>query len=175
MATTNGIFCFWKFILRLSFLVLLVSTAHSSLAAEIELSEVPSELDEKTVQLSREEILQAFSDVRDDAEVQDDDGSIAVNYWYADGKFISAWSNAAASGEVIGKWRVKDNLRCITITKGLAKREGVESCNPVFRRGDKFLSFNSDGSVHGIHTLTPLSSVLTPHSQAPEKPVIDPN
>lgn len=108
------------------------------------------------MQLSGEEILQAFNDVRDDAKVQDAAGTRAVNYWYADGRFVSRWNNAVDSGEVAGTWRVENDLRCITISSGLAQRIGQESCGPVFRRGNTYLSFNPDGSVHGIHTLSPL-------------------
>ena len=116
----------------------------------------PGEPEVQTIQLSDTEILRAFSDVRDDAEVQDAASTRAVNYWYADGRFISLWNNGIDSGEVTGTWRVENNLRCITISAGLPERIGEESCNPVFRRGDKYVSFNSDGSIHGIHTLSPL-------------------
>ncbi len=37
--------------------------------------------------LTTEEILSAFSDVVDSAEVQDSRGTTALNYWYADGRF----------------------------------------------------------------------------------------
>lgn len=79
-----------------------------------------------------------------------------VNHWYADGKFISFWSTKLASGKVTGTWRVENNLRCITITAGVSGRVGVERCGPLYRKGDQFLTFNPDGSVHGIHTLKSL-------------------
>ena len=106
--------------------------------------------------LSTAEIIEIFSDVRDDAQVQDSVGSSAVNYWYADGRFVSNWSNADRSGKVEGKWRAFDDERCVTIFKGLPDRIGKESCAPILRQGEKYLSTNPDGSVHGVHTVTPL-------------------
>ncbi|MFK7976407.1 MAG: hypothetical protein AB8C02_09745 [Halioglobus sp.] len=113
------------------------------------------------VQLTGSEIVHAFSNVRDDAEVQDTAATRAVNYWHADGRFFNRWHNGEASGEVSGTWRVENNLRCITILTGLSERLGQESCRPVFRRGTQYLSFNGDGSIHGIHTLSPLSAEHT--------------
>ena len=75
------------------------------------------------------------------------------------GRFISRWSNSVDSGEVVGTWRVENNQRCITISKGVPQRVGKESCGPIFRRGNTYLSINADGSIHGIHSLTPLSQV----------------
>jgi len=38
----------------------------------------------------------------------------------------------------------------------LPDREGIESCGPLYREQDLFYSVNQDGSVHGIHRLSPL-------------------
>ena len=78
-----------------------------------------------------------------------------VYYWYSDGSFTSEWSNARDSGKVTGRWRPHDNQRCIIITAGLPDRTGKENCGPLFRKGEKIISVNSDGSIHGIHTLSP--------------------
>ena len=108
-------------------------------------------------QLSTAAIIQAFNNVRDEAQVQDAAGTSAVNHWYADGRFSNRWRNTAGSGEVTGRWRAADDQRCVTILSGLPAREGKETCSPVYRRGDRYLSLNPDGSIHGIHTLTPLT------------------
>ncbi|MEP1470225.1 MAG: hypothetical protein ABJK20_16685 [Halieaceae bacterium] len=108
--------------------------------------------------LTGEEIQQAFANVRDDARVQDDAKTRAVNQWHSDGRFISRWKNDSDAGEVTGNWRVSNDMRCVTISKGVPQRIGKESCGVIFRRGDEYLSFNGDGSIHGIHTLTPLSN-----------------
>ena len=112
--------------------------------------------DNPPVQLDGREIAKAFSDVRDDAQVQDAAGTRAVNHWYADGRFTSHWSNDLDSGEVTGTWRVEKNLRCIIIATGVPERVGTNRCGFLFRRGNEYLSLNPDGSIHGIHTLSPL-------------------
>jgi len=112
--------------------------------------------DENLIQLNGKEIVKAFGDVRDDARVQDAAGTRAVNHWYADGGFTSHWSSEVDSGKVTGTWRVEKDLRCITIATGLPQRVGKERCGSLFRRGNEYLSFNPDGSIHGIHTLSPL-------------------
>ncbi|MCX2975114.1 hypothetical protein EYC87_16130 [Halieaceae bacterium IMCC8485] len=106
--------------------------------------------------LSTEEIQRLFSGVRDDAEVQDLIRTRAVNEWLSDGSFVNRWSNAERSGEVRGRWWAEDDRRCIVITGGLPDREGIESCGPLYREQDLFYSVNQDGSVHGIHRLSPL-------------------
>ena len=109
------------------------------------------------VPLTTEEIRSVFRNVRDDARVQDEAGTRAVNHWYADGRFTNSWSNDNASGSVQGRWRASDGKRCIVITVGLPDRIGRESCSTVLRRGDEYLSLNPDGSIHGIHRLSPIS------------------
>lgn len=105
-------------------------------------------------QLTGEEILQAFANVRDDAVVQDKVGTRAVNYWYADGKFISRWSNERGAGDVSGSWRVQNGLRCTTVRTGIPGRMVEESCGAILRSGSNFISLNADGSIHGVHTLS---------------------
>ena len=143
-------------LLYLRFFCLIFLAASPSAMTETNLPELSSEQGALAIQLSSDEILQAFTDVRDDAEVQDTARTRAVNHWLADGRFTNRWSNGEASGEVTGIWRVENDRRCIAITKGLPQSIGQESCGPVFRRGDKYVTFNSDGSIHGIHTLSPL-------------------
>jgi len=110
------------------------------------------------IKLTGAEILQAFSNVRDDAEVRDSPGNTAVNYWLADGRFFNRWSDGkGGGGEVTGTWRVKNSLRCVTILSGLPQRLNQEKCGPIFRRAGLYLSMNENGTVHGAHTLSPLS------------------
>ena len=109
-------------------------------------------------QLSTQEIQCLFSDVRDDAMVQDSAGTTAINYWYGDGTFTNQWRNERGSGEVRGRWWADKDRRCIVITEGLPERIGVESCTPMYREGEQFFSVDPDGSIHGIHRLSPLSA-----------------
>lgn len=106
--------------------------------------------------LSGEEIVLAFSDVRDEAEIQDAAGTTAVNRWHSDGRFVNRWKNASESGQVSGSWRVVKDERCVLIRAGLEGAIGKEKCSPVFKVGDRYMSVNADGSVHAFHTLTPM-------------------
>lgn len=136
-----------------------------SVSAETSQPDAAGERDNPALQLSGEQIVRDFADVRDDAKVQDAAGTTAVNHWYADGRFVNRWSNGKDSGEVTGTWRVENNQRCVTIATGLPEREGQESCGPVFQRGSDYLSFNPDGSIHGIHRLSPLRQATTAQSR----------
>ncbi len=103
--------------------------------------------------LSGEQILSAFSDVIDQADIQDEAGTTAVNQWHSDGRFVNRWKNAADSGEVIGTWRVVGDQRCVLISAGLEGAIGKEKCSPVFKSGERYMSVNADGSIHAFHTL----------------------
>ncbi len=142
---------------------LLTLTVSSLVYAELATtpnSEIPrallNSLDEEAVRLSGSDILLTFKNVRDDAEVQNVAGTRAVNYWYANGRFISRWRNVNDAGEVGGVWRVIDDQRCTTIIIETPKYSGKEQCGKIFRQGEKYLSLNPDGSIHGVHSLTPL-------------------
>ena len=112
---------------------------------------------ESSNRLTTEEIRQTFSSVRDDATVQDAKGTRAVNYWCADGTFTNEWSNGTRSGRVIGRWRAINDQRCIVIVSGLREYGNSERCGPIFRDAEQYLSVNPDGSVHGVHTLSPMT------------------
>ena len=123
------------------------STLPTSHSTQLDLSQAK--------QMSGKEISQTFSNVRDDAVVQDTARTTAVNHWHANGVFTNHWRNQDNSGKVTGRWRVANNLRCITIESGLPERRGQETCNPVLRLDDKYITVNQDGSPHGVHVLTP--------------------
>lgn len=159
MIITKDSFLRWMGCAVLVYLV--YSLCSFSVSAETSLTGSPGEIDSPARQLSGEEILRDFADVQDDARVQDAAGTTAVNHWYADGRFVNRWSNGKDSGEVTGTWRVEKDQRCVTIATGLPEREGQESCGPVFQRGSEYLSFNPDGSIHGIHSLSPLLQATT--------------
>ncbi len=110
------------------------------------------------IPLSTDEIREAFSGVRDDAIVQDAEGTRAVNYWCADGTFVSEWSNGSVLGRVAGRWWALDDQRCVVIVSGPEELVDTERCGPVLRSGEQYLSVDPDGSIHGIHTLSPMPS-----------------
>jgi hypothetical protein len=113
---------------------------------------------ENAVRLSTEAIKQSFANVCDNAEVQDAAGTTASNAWYADGRLVNRWTNGERSGTVTGQWSVEDGLRCVVILSGLPGAEGNKRCGPVYRAGSDYFSINPDGSVHGIHLLTPMDA-----------------
>ncbi len=111
-----------------------------------------------STRLTTGEIAQVFSGVRDDATVQDAAGTSAVNFWCADGTFTNAWSNGTRSGKVVGRWRAFNDERCVVITSGHPEFEDVERCSPILRTGERYLSVNPDGSIHGVHTLSTITA-----------------
>ncbi len=108
--------------------------------------------------LTTEEIQQVFSGARDEAIVRDAADTRAVNFWCDNGALTTLWSNGERSGRVAGRWRAVNGQRCVTIVSGLRASEGAERCSPIVRNGEAYLSFNPDGSIHGVHSL----SAMTP-------------
>jgi len=108
------------------------------------------------VQLSSDEILAVFSNVQDSAKIQDAVGTTAENFWFSDGRFENHWKNSERSGTVLGTWSTHNNERCVFISSGLPDLVGKEKCGPIYRQGTHYVSLNADGSVHALHTLTPL-------------------
>lgn len=108
--------------------------------------------------LTTAEIETNFANMRDDAAVQDEKATKAVNFWYADGRFENNWSRADANGRVMGRWWAENNQRCIIIAQGLPELEGQKRCAPVYQYRDVYLSVEADGRVHGVHRLSPISS-----------------
>jgi len=106
--------------------------------------------------LTSEEIHKTFSNVKDQAQVQDKAKTRATNLWLDDGQFTSTWRNSQANGIVSGKWYVQESQRCVIIETGLPDLTGKPKCGPIYRQGDSYLTVNPNGSIHGIHQLSPL-------------------
>lgn len=111
-------------------------------------------------QLTTAQITDLFSDVIDRGEVQNQRGISAETHWHADGTFVSQWSREANGDgdpikrQVRGRWRVESNLRCVTFSTG---NQPDWSCAEVWLLDDgRVLSLNPDGSIHGLHRLSPL-------------------
>ena len=118
--------------------------------------------------LTSTEITRLFSDVLDRGEVQNQRGISAETHWHADGTFVSRWwtegnsasdtsdtsDKGAVKQEVTGRWRTENGLRCVTFDS-VTKADW--SCAEVWLLDDgRVLSFNPDGSAHGLHRLSPL-------------------
>lgn len=106
--------------------------------------------------LNGEEIKIAFSNVRDNAEVQDSLKTTAENQWHADGRFISLWNNQQQSGKVTGRWFVQEDSRCVVIESGIPSMLNQTRCGPIYKRNQQYYTVNDDGSIHGIHSLSEL-------------------
>jgi len=106
------------------------------------------------VTLSSEEIKRVFSNVRDDATLLDVSGTQATNYWYRNGSFQSEWRSEHGVGSATGSWWVDAGNRCTRIDGGPHTLLGRTSCGKIERRGDRYISFNGDGSEHGEHVLS---------------------
>ena len=111
-------------------------------------------------QLTTAQITDLFSDVIDRGEVQNQRGISAETHWHADGTFVSQWTREANGDgdpikrQVRGRWRVESNLRCVTFSTG---NQPDWSCAEVWLFDDgRVLSLNPDGSIHGLHRLSPL-------------------
>ena len=143
-------------------LTLLLYFATSALGMEAESiseEELTSRPMGKT-QLTTAQITDLFSDVIDRGEVQNQRGISAETHWHADGTFVSQWTREANGDgdpikrQVRGRWRVESNLRCVTFSTG---NQPDWSCAEVWLLDDgRVLSLNPDGSIHGLHRLSPL-------------------
>ena len=143
-------------------LTLFLCCATPALGAEAKFSreeELTSGAMGKT-QLTTAQITDLFSDVIDRGEVQNQRGISAETHWHADGTFVSQWSREASGDDdpikrqVRGRWRVESNLRCVTFSSG---NQPDWSCAEVWMLDDgRVLSLNPDGSIHGLHRLSPL-------------------
>ena len=143
-------------------LILVLCFATSALGMEAESiseEELTSRPMGKT-QLTTAQITDLFSDVIDRGEVQNQRGISAETHWHADGTFVSQWTREANGDgdpikrQVRGRWRVESNLRCVTFSTG---NQPDWSCAEVWLLDDgRVLSLNPDGSIHGLHRLSPL-------------------
>ena len=143
-------------------LILVLCFASSALGMEAESiseEELTSRPMGKT-QLTTAQITDLFSDVIDRGEVQNQRGISAETHWQADGTFVSQWTREANGNgdpikrQVRGRWRVESNLRCVTFSTG---NQPDWSCAEVWLLDDgRVLSLNPDGSIHGLHRLSPL-------------------
>lgn len=107
-------------------------------------------------QLTGEEISSVFDDVDENSQVTDSAGTNARNTWRSDGTMTSRWKNGEASGIVQAKWFVEKDQRCVLLNGESSKR-----CTPIYEFENQYFSTNSDGSIHGAHSLA-IGSAATP-------------
>ena len=116
---------------------------------------VSKTLPEDAVPLSTEEIVSTFSGVKESYVGKDNPEVTATAIWDADGDFKASWAAGNHKGDVTGEWYAENGERCIK--NDLPNDDGTDlECHAIYKTGDVYTSVNKDGSVHGIHSLTPL-------------------
>ena len=152
---------FMRITMRLSLVLCCAATVLSAHAQQMRQDETGAVFEGQT-RLATDQITEMFSNVIDRGEVQDGRGISAETHWFADGTFVSRWwtevHDASAEGavehEVTGRWRTERDLRCVTFG---SETQPDWSCAEVWLLADgRVLSLNPDGSVHGLHRLSPL-------------------
>lgn len=123
-------------------------------ASALALAGEPSE--EARIRLSTAEIAALFAGVKDSAVVQEFSGSSAVTYWHADGRFETHWRNGTRTGRVSGRWFARDDQRCAVYSGPDDAQTPITECAAIYRQGGRYLSVKPDGTIHGIHILSPL-------------------
>lgn len=109
---------------------------------------------EDAVPLSNEEIVKTFSGVTESYKGRDIPGMTATGKFGADGRFEASWSVGKHKGVAIGEWYAENGKRCLKEEK--PNGETNLECIEFYKTGDVYTSLNENGSVHGIHSLTPL-------------------
>ena len=110
-------------------------------------------------QLTTQQITATFSDTLDRGEVLDAPGTRAETHWLGNGSFSTRWWRGNEGGKAVGVWQARDGKRCVQLEAFDTLQESVWYCGKVLRRADgRYLSFNPDGTVHGLHELEPLKN-----------------
>ena len=152
---------FMRITMRLSLVLCCAATVLSAHAQQTRQNETGAVYEGQT-RLATDQITEMFSNVIDRGEVQDGRGISAETHWFADGTFVSRWwtevhdasTEGAVEHEVTGRWRTERDLRCVTFG---SETQSDWSCAEVWLLADgRVLSLNPDGSLHGLHRLSPL-------------------
>lgn len=109
---------------------------------------------EGAVPLSTEEINTTFSGVRESYKGKDIPGMTATGKFGVDGRFEASWKVGNQKGEAVGNWYAENGKRCLKEEK--PNGDTNLECIELYKTGDVYTSLNEDGSVHGIHSLSPL-------------------
>lgn len=116
---------------------------------------VSTTVPEDAVALSTEEINSTFSGVKESYVGKDDTAVSATATFGEDGAYEGSWKAGKHNGKVSGEWYAEDGKRCLKDEKPDGGGTHLE-CHAIYKTGDVYTSVNEDGTVHGVHTLTPL-------------------
>lgn len=112
-------------------------------------------LPEDAVPLSTEEITATFAGVKENYKGRDNPAVTATGTFGEDGEFAASWSAGSQSGDVTGEWYAEDGKRCLKTINSNGGSTDIE-CHAIYKTGEVYTSLNDDGSIHGIHSLTPM-------------------
>lgn len=116
---------------------------------------VGNTIPEDAVPLSTEEITTTFSGVTEKYTGRDNTAVTATGTFGEAGEFAASWSAGNQKGDVTGEWYAEDGKRCLKTVSSDGGSTDIE-CHTIYKTGDVYTSVNDDGSIHGIHSLTPL-------------------
>jgi len=112
-------------------------------------------LPKNAVLLNTKEITDTFSGVKETYQGIDNPAVTSIATWRKNGDFEASWVSGRRKGDVIGNWYAENGKRCISCSNPYDGGPGLE-CHAIYKTGDVYTSVNDDGTVHGIHPLTPL-------------------
>lgn len=110
---------------------------------------------EDAVPLSTEVIITTFSGVKESYIGKDNPAVTATANFGENGEFEASWKAGKHKGDVSGEWYAENGKRCLKNEKPNQGGTNLE-CHAIYKTGNVYTSVNEDGSVHGIHLLTPL-------------------
>jgi hypothetical protein len=112
-------------------------------------------LPEDARKLTSEEITKAYTDARGELRAIDDPGLTAIVIWKSDGSFTGDWKKGwFYRGRAEGNWYVEGERICEKFTKEV---DGSDlHCFDIYETKGIYTAVNSDGSIRGTFTLTPL-------------------
>lgn len=105
--------------------------------------------------MTPDEITRTFTNVKEQYVGRDNPEITAEAEWHADGAFKATWKSGENTGDTVGTWYVENEMRCIKHDVPLPNGVDTE-CHTMYLTGDTYTSFNQDGSIHGVHTISPL-------------------
>jgi len=107
------------------------------------------------VPLTTDEITTTFSGTKE-SYVGKDNPSVTANATFGvGGEYEASWAAGNQKGTAKGEWYAEDGKRCLKENK--SGEEVSLECHIFYKTGSVYTSVNEDGSIHGIHTLTPLN------------------
>ena len=116
---------------------------------------VESKIPDDAISLTTEEITTTFSGVSESYVGKDNPAVTATATFGKAGEYEASWVAGNQNGKSSGEWYADNGKRCLKENKPDKGGVSVE-CHTFYKTGNLYTSVNDDGSVHGVHTLSPL-------------------